>query len=107
MRGRVVEVLRERAAKSGPVCDGLPADKNNAKRSLQRLLRRAGVSRGGWHRCRHSCGALLAATGADLATIAKALGHAPGSTMTLRYMHSDPGRIAEAAAGIERLVGRG
>lgn len=104
VRGRVVEALREARRDEGPACDGLPADPNNAKRALQRLLRRAGVSRGGWHRLRHSCGALLAATGADLATIAKALGHAPGSTMTLRYMHTDPGRIAEAAAGVERLL---
>lgn len=104
VRGPLVELLAEQARPSGLVCAGLPADKNNAKRSLQRLLARAGVARGGWHRCRHSAGALLAAAGADLATIARALGHAPGSIMTLRYVHTDTGRLAAAAMGVERLV---
>ncbi len=106
IRGPLVGLLAERVGKTTLVCDGLPRDKNNAKRGLQRLLRRAGVTHGGWHRLRHTCGSLLVATGADLATIAKALGHAPGSTMTLRYVHSDSTRIAAAAVGVEDLVAR-
>lgn len=104
LSGPIVAQLDERAEKTGLVCDELPADDSGARRSLRAVLRRAGVANGGWHRLRHSFGSLLASSGADLATIRRMMGHAPGSTMTLRYMHSDSARIGKAAVAVERLL---
>jgi integrase len=60
--------------------------------------------RGGWHRLRHTAATLLAAAGTDVATIGRILGHRPGSVVTLRYLHTDDGRLREAAEAMASAV---
>ena len=42
--------------------------------------------------------------GTDVATIGRMLGHRPGSPITLRYLHTDDGRLREAAEAVARAV---
>jgi site-specific recombinase XerD len=75
-------------------------------RNLRDLYARAGVPRETgdlWHRLRHAFATGLCAAGADLATIGAAMGHAPGSPVTLRYVHPD---IAQLRAAVEALDAR-
>jgi integrase len=106
--------------KAGLVCD-LPKKAGTGRTKLRRILVAAGVidappsdvhgkagtppprrkrppERWGWHKLRHSYGALLDAGGASLAEIRTAMGHSAQSIMTLRYMHSDQARIVAAGA---------
>jgi integrase len=65
---------------------------------------RAEVPRSGWHQLRHSAATLLAVAGIDVATIGRMLGHRPGSPITLRYLHTDDGRLREAADAVASAV---
>ena len=73
---------------------------SNRRRSLHVLCKNAGVPRVSWHPLRHTYGTLLAATGTDLPTIQRLMGHKRGSTTTI-YLHTDPKRMAEA---VERIA---
>ena len=64
------------------------------------LQDRAEVPRSGWHQLRHTAATLLAAEGADVATIGRMLGHRPGSVVTLRYLHTDDRRLKQAADAV-------
>jgi len=70
-------------------------------KALHRICDRAGVPRGGWLRLRHSFATNLLRSGADLATVGKALGHRPGSLVTTRYIHSDSTALRSA---VDRLA---
>ena len=94
------------ASASGPVCRGLPKSDSSLYKALHRLMDRAEVPRSGWHQLRHSAATLLAAAGIDVATIGRMLGHRPGSPITLRYLHTDDGRLREAADAVARAVRR-
>jgi len=91
------EILERHRERSGPVCRGLPKSDSSLYKALHRLQDRAEVPRSGWHQLRHTAATLLAAEGADVATIGRMLGHRPGSPITLRYLHTDDGRLRQAA----------
>ncbi|MEZ6008269.1 MAG: site-specific integrase [Planctomycetota bacterium] len=98
------EVLERQRQRSGLVCKRLPKSDSSLYKALHRLCDRAGVPRGGWHQLRHTAATLLVAAGTDVATIGRILGHRPGSPITLRYLHSDDGRLRDAADTIARAV---
>jgi len=101
---RVVEALRRlpRGA-AGDLVVPLKAGGVLA-RNLRALYARAGVPRETgdlWHRLRHAFATGLSAAGADLATIGAAMGHAPGSPITLRYVHPDASRLRAAVDALD------
>ncbi len=98
------EVLERHRERSGRVCRRLPVSDSSLYKALHRLMDRAGVPRSGWHQLRHTAATLLAAAGTDVATIGRILGHRPGSVVTLRYLHTDDGRLREAADAVARAV---
>ena len=79
---------------------GRKNDKRNNLRALKNLCRKAGVPERSWHPLRHTYGSMLAAKGVDYRTIGVLMGHAPGSTVTLRYLHTDAERLR---AAVEKL----
>ena len=97
-------ILRRRRQRSGPVCRRLPKSDSSIYKALHRLCDRAEVPRSGWHQLRHTAATLLAAEGADVATIGRMLGHRPGSPITLRYLHTDDMRLREAAEAMASAV---
>lgn len=96
------EVLRRARALGGPVCRGLPESNGSLHKALHRLCDRAKIPRGGWHRFRHTFATRLIASGADLKTVARLVGHAHGSTATLLYVQGDRARERRA---IDRAFG--
>lgn len=98
------EVLERQQLRTGPVCKGLPKSDSSLYKALHRLMDRAEVPRSGWHHLRHTAATLLAAAGTDVATIGRILGHRPGSVVTLRYLHTDDGRLREATDAVGRAV---
>ena len=62
--------------------------KHKVTYQLQKLCRRAGVSAGGPHKLRHTCGSVLGKKGYTLKQIAKFLGHARAATAEI-YTHTD------------------
>lgn len=103
---QLAAVLRRRMPKKGLACAGMPKDRENASRALRRVQKAAGVASGGWHRLRHSYGTALGESGADLATIGFLMGHAPGSPMTRRYVHSTEERAAAASRKMGKAIKR-
>ncbi len=102
----VVEVLK-RAPRKGPTVCALPPMRTLRER-FDALHTAAGVPRGkgdGWHRLRHTFASMLAARGVPLPTIRVLLGHAPGSTATLRYVHPEDARSLDAVRGISDALG--
>lgn len=87
----VLVALLKAAPRNGPfVCPQKPAREWN--RAIKAVYDRAGVPHrkgDGWHRLRHWYGDTMERSGAGLATIGAAMGHTPGSTVTLRYLHPD------------------
>lgn len=100
------DVFERHRQGAGRVCMRMPDDDSSLYHALHRLMDRAGVPHSGWHQLRHTAATLLAAAGTDLATIGRILGHRPGSVVTLRYLHTDDGRLREAADAAARAVRR-
>jgi len=98
------KILKRKRQRTGLVCKGLPKSDSSLYKALHRLMDRAEVPRSGWHHLRHTAATLLAAAGTDVATIGRILGHRPGSPITLRYLHTDDGRLREAADAVARAV---
>lgn len=105
IEGRLRAVLEAEPRLPGPVCRSWPPSRRGAYDALYRLLDAAEVERGGWHRLRHSYATLLGASGVDAATVARLLGHRPGSAVTMLYLHSDDARLRRAAEAVERALG--
>jgi len=99
------EILERQHPRTGLVCKGLPKSDSSLYEALHRLMDRAEVPRSGWHHLRHAAATLLASAGTDVATIGRMLGHRPGSPITLRYLHTDDGRLREAAAAVAAAFG--
>lgn len=100
-------ILSGRRATHGPVCRGLPKSPSAVSALVRRLFAAAGVPREkgqGLHLLRHSFATLASANGADVETVRSLLGHAKGSAITLRYLHTDDARLKDAAQKVERAV---
>jgi integrase len=71
-----------------PNSDGGPADAHNfGNRVFAPALRRAGLRRIRVHDLRHGCASYLIASGADIASVSKQLGHSNVSTTLSIYSH--------------------
>lgn len=100
----LAKLLKATKPKRGAVCKGLPRSDSSLNKALHRLCDRAGVPRGGWHRLRHFIGTTLQQDGWDLVTIGALLGHAKGSTVTVRYAQTDKARVRKAAKALEKAI---
>ena len=110
LSGLLLQLLEGLPHRKGQVCRGLPSDTRALNRLFRRLCERAGIppappGQNGFRRLRHTQATLMAAAGADVATIGKALGHEEGSRMALRYVERDRGRHADAIKAVERAMG--
>lgn len=95
----VVEAISSQMAPRGRAF-AVPLGRS-ATTALSRLCEAAGIVRPpgcAWHWLRHSFGTMLGARGVDLATIRVLMGHAPGSTVTLRYLKPVADRARDAVA---------
>lgn len=116
---RLRDVLTRHRALAGPVCRTWPvpsqrrrdrrastgtADERATYRALHDLCDRAGVPRAGFHAARHAYATLLGASGADVATIGRLLGHRRGSVVTLQYLGTDDTRLAAARDLVDRAL---
>ena len=94
------------APKRGPLVCGQQSSRD-WQRAIVAVYDRAGVARSrgdGWHRLRHAYGTAMLRAGADLATVRAAMGHAPGSTATLRYLHPDLGAMRRAVKRVGKAL---
>lgn len=83
---------------------GTPCDERNIRRSLDRVVRAAGLPRLRFHDLRHSCATLLLAQGVDPRTIMEILGHS-SITLTLQtYSHVLPQLTQDAADRMHQLL---
>ena len=103
------EVLVRHRAPSGPVIRHLPRSESSTHKALSRMYERAGLpkasrSQGGWLRLRHTFATHLDQEGAGVRTIGQALGHKPGSHVTLRYIHSDEERMRRSVEAMDRRI---
>ncbi len=106
MPAQLVEALRPIRAVSGPVLRDLPPTPQALTGVFGRVAHAAGLSsEGGLKRLRHSyCTLLGVGLDVDLATGQAAMGHARGSSATLRYMHTTEAGLAGAARVIEEKI---
>jgi integrase len=94
-----------------PNSDGRPMDDRNFRtRVFYPALRRAGLRRIRVHDLRHTAASMLIATGADLATISRQMGHANTSITLSTYTHwfaqrTESGLGARLDALVERETG--
>lgn len=79
----------------------LPITFEGVKSGVRRARVKAGLPDIGFHTLRHSCASILLATGADLYTISKVLGHT-SVRMTERYSHM---QVGEQRKALERAFG--
>jgi integrase len=91
---RLAEILGRHRGE-GPVVQ-VPAHRSNLRRELRGLCRRAGIREVSWYALRHTFATERIAEGVDLPTLQALMGHRPGSTVTLRYLHTDAARMAAA-----------
>lgn len=102
----VLEVLARHVVEDHP--EGLALDLPPKRRMfglLDEAYERAGLDRPRgecWHRLRRSFASMLDGNGEALATVRMLMGHAPGSTATLRYLSPERRRAVDAVAKIGR-----
>jgi site-specific recombinase XerD len=85
--------------------DGKPITRNEMKKPLWRICRRAGLRQIGWHVLRHTFCSHLAMQGAVPKAIQELAGHSSIST-TMRYMHLAPAVLRETVRLLDRRDGR-
>ena len=87
-------------------CDdaGRMLTKNECRRPLHGMCRRAGLRKVGWHVLRHTFASHLAMRGAPLRAIQELLGHA-SIEMTMRYAHLSPDATKAAVELLDRASG--
>lgn len=107
LNSRVVAALRSHRHLRGPLvfCDeaGSMLTKNQCRRPLRRIQRKAGILELGWHDLRHTFASHLVMYGAPMKAVQELLGHST-MKMTMRYAHLSPAVRREA---VELLVGGG
>ena len=86
---------------------GKPLSKSTLRGDFRRLLRKAGLPVIRIHDLRHSCAALLLGGGVPPQTVASFLGHSDVKTTLNIYGHVGQAQNREAAATLDRLLGRG
>jgi integrase len=81
-----------------PTSRGTLADRHNYRRTVQRIMTKAGIE-GEWtsHELRHSCASLLADAGVPLEQIADQLGHVDSRMVQRTYRHRLEGSAVGAA----------
>ena len=85
---------------------GTPIDPSNLRRAWKAILRTAGIDHLRFHDLRHAHASLMLQQGTHPKIVSERLGHSGvGITLNL-YSHVVPGLQEEAAAGLDRLVGR-
>lgn len=62
---------------------------SQANRAMNRLAKRAGIAKCGWHTLRHTFATMLVSSGATLFAVARLLGH-KSVAMTEKYAHLSP-----------------
>jgi integrase len=83
--------------------DGRPLTINQAEFAIQRVCRRAGLRKIGWHVLRHGFCSHLAMAGAAPKAIQELAGHR-SITTTMRYMHLAPSALHEAIGLLDRRL---
>ena len=73
-------------------------------KALQRTLQAAGLPSMRFHHLRHVFGALMLASGVDLATVSHLLGHSSVALTASTYAGILPSLRDDAAARLERLL---
>ncbi|MCR9161693.1 MAG: tyrosine-type recombinase/integrase [Nannocystaceae bacterium] len=104
LNSRVVAALRSHRHLRGPLVfcneDGSMLTKNQCRRPLRKLQRRAGLMELAWHDLRHTFASHLAMRGVPMKAIQELMGHST-MKMTMRYAHLTPSVRRDA---VERLV---
>ena len=85
---------------------GKPLSKSTLRGNFRRLLRKAGLPVIRIHDLRHSCAALLLGAGVPPQSVAGFLGHSDVKTTLNIYSHLGQAQNREAAATLDRLLGR-
>lgn len=83
---------------------GRPLDPNNLKRTLQSLLRKAGLPRIRIHDLRHSTASFLLSQGVALKMVSELLGHSQISMTADTYGHLAPEALEEVARRIDEVL---
>lgn len=103
----LADVLTRHRATHGPVCRDLPESDSALTKDLNALMQGARVPRPpgqSWHLLRRSCGTMLAEAGVPIHVIAAWLGHARGSTITLRYLVAGSEAMDRAATALSGVL---
>jgi integrase len=88
-----------------PRWDGSPRSPNSVTKEWIRTLRRAGLPMVSLHSLRHSHASQLVASGMDVLTISRRLGHGSPSITLDVYAHRFRNKDKEAAALMEKAYG--
>ncbi|MGN7471997.1 site-specific integrase [Brevibacillus sp. SAFN-007a] len=83
---------------------GTPVEPRNLLRNFKQMIKKSGVRNIRFHDLRHTHASLLLAEGENIVVVADRLGHSkPGVTLNI-YTHIIPGKQAEAAERIQRII---
>jgi integrase len=83
---------------------GAPCDRNNVRRSLRALARKAGLEERTPHELRHTHASLLLARGTPIKVVSERLGHRDVTTTLEVYQHLLPGMGERAADEIDAML---
>ena len=109
----IVELLRQRKKRAvsqwifpQPVSPELPMNPDSAYRRLKVLLNRAGLPDIRFHDLRHTFATLALQCGMDIKTLSAMLGHVSAATTLDIYTHITDDMQRQAAANIDRGIGK-